>query len=269
MKRFSVVLGIAALVCLGFAAQSQAQSCSYKGTSYACDISCSNSPTQCAQIGKPFCDNNSDGFCTICGGTYNDVINGTSGRDLICGKSGDDDINGADGNDVLLGDGGNDEIDGENGDDFVDGGTGNEWIEGGPGDDELSGGNGMDYIFGEAGNDVVRGGDGPDYLFGGEGGAGLGDVLCGDAGADQLTVYSVMEGPYFDPITGWDFGNRPNHCLDGGADQQALQGGDCTYHRYAEWGNEDGTATYRNCANPSMGGGGGAYYNSSRSCNCQ
>ena len=96
---------------------------------------------------------------TRVGTALNDVINGTSGRDVIVALGGADTINGNGGDDVICG------LDGP---DTVDGGAGNDWIDGGASPDDLSGGNGDDFLDGGLQNDRLRGGSGSDTCVSGE-----------------------------------------------------------------------------------------------------
>ena len=96
---------------------------------------------------------------TRVGTALNDVINGTSGRDVIVGLGGADTINGNGGDDVICG------LDGP---DTVDGGAGNDWIDGGASPDDLSGGSGDDFLDGGPHNDSLRGDNGRDTCVSGE-----------------------------------------------------------------------------------------------------
>ncbi len=77
---------------------------------------------------------------TRIGNSFDNTINGTSGRDIINGMGGNDTINGLDGNDVICG---------------------------GSGNDTLNGGIGNDSLFGDAGLDTLNGGTGTDTCNGG------------------------------------------------------------------------------------------------------
>jgi Ca2+-binding RTX toxin-like protein len=77
---------------------------------------------------------------TRIGNSFDNTINGTSGRDIIHGLGGNDTIYGLGGDDVLCG---------------------------GAGDDTLSGGGGNDRLFGDAGRDKLNGGTGTDTCNGG------------------------------------------------------------------------------------------------------
>jgi hypothetical protein len=96
---------------------------------------------------------------TRIGTALNDVINGTTGRDVIVGLGGADTINGNGGDDVICG------LDGP---DTVDGGAGNDWIDGGASPDDLSGGAGDDFLDGGPQNDSLRGDNGRDICVSGE-----------------------------------------------------------------------------------------------------
>ena len=73
---------------------------------------------------------------TVVGTPGDDVLSGTSGRDVIVGLGGDDQISGGGGNDVICG---------------------------GDGDDKLVGAAGNDLVLGEAGNDKLVGTSGNDH----------------------------------------------------------------------------------------------------------
>jgi len=83
---------------------------------------------------------------TIVGTPGDDVISGTSGRDVIVGLGGNDVIRGGNGDDVICGGLGNDTIAGDNGDDVVLGGYGDDAVSGDNGSDRLIGGPGKDTL---------------------------------------------------------------------------------------------------------------------------
>lgn len=96
---------------------------------------------------------------------------------------GDDLIVGSSDRDIVNGNRGNDTIQGSGGDDYLRAGQENDWLEGNDGNDILNGNRGDDTVYGGAGDDLVRGGQGNDLLIGGDGD----DVLIGDFGTDTLT----------------------------------------------------------------------------------
>ncbi|KOR35301.1 hypothetical protein AM228_19310 [Planktothricoides sp. SR001] len=96
---------------------------------------------------------------------------------------GDDLIVGSSDRDIVNGNRGNDTIQGSGGDDYLRAGQDNDWLEGNDGNDILNGNRGDDTVYGGAGDDLVRGGQGNDLLIGGDGD----DVLIGDFGTDTLT----------------------------------------------------------------------------------
>ena len=109
-------------------------------------------PEQCAGF------ENKKNVTHIVGTPWEDILNGTGGKDVICGLEGDDILNGLRGKDVLVGGDGNDTLNG---------GPGKDSLFGGEGIDTLNGGNGKDKLFGESGGDSLAGGNGKDRLDGG------------------------------------------------------------------------------------------------------
>ncbi|MEL6235666.1 MAG: calcium-binding protein, partial [Pseudomonadota bacterium] len=85
-------------------------------------------------------------------------VDGGDGDDLIVGSSVRNILDGGLGNDRVLGAGGDDFIDGNEGDDVLFGNTDDDLIIGGLGDDVLYGGGGIDrFLFLEGdGNDIIR-----------------------------------------------------------------------------------------------------------------
>jgi hypothetical protein len=143
MRNIVLVLALGGLVALTSSAD--AASCSIRGTSRTCEITCAGT---CSGGNHAICDSNADGYCTLCGQSGTQTIFGTSGKDWICGKGGDDNLYGA-----PLGTSSSD-------DDVIAGDGGHDFIQGGSGDDELVGG---------SGDDVIRGGEGTNALLGGTG----------------------------------------------------------------------------------------------------
>jgi Ca2+-binding RTX toxin-like protein len=143
------------------------------------------------------------------GGTGNDTITVTSGRNVtINGEGGDDNLTGGPGFDTINGGVGADTLSGAGGNDGLDGGDENDWLVGGDGNDSLLGGAGTDLLQGATGNDTIEGGAGPDNYFGGDGDDLLrnsyhNDDLNGNAGTDTVD-YSLI-GASFDlgcvPVT--------------------------------------------------------------------
>jgi Ca2+-binding RTX toxin-like protein len=123
----------------------------------------------------------------VIGGSGNDVLIGTAGKDFVYGGAGNDRLSLLEGDDVGNGGSGNDMVAGDAGDDLVIGGLGN---------DELVGGRGKDILSGDAGTDELYGGADNDRLSGGR---GDGDVVVGGAG-DDIFKYSRGDGRdiYFD-----------------------------------------------------------------------
>jgi uncharacterized repeat protein (TIGR01451 family) len=84
-----------------------------------------------------------------------DAVRGLAGRDLICAGTGDDTVRGGAGNDKAFGAGGRDGIGGQSGDDVLKGNAGRDRLKGGRGDDTLRGGSGNDRCHGGAGDDTA------------------------------------------------------------------------------------------------------------------
>lgn len=94
---------------------------------------------------------------------------GTSGNDVIVGSSKRDIIYGGGGNDVICSLDGADIVYAGRGNDLVFGGNGPDRIFGQWGQDVLNGENGRDRLFGGRGNDTLNGGAAYDWLYGGRG----------------------------------------------------------------------------------------------------
>lgn len=104
---------------------------------------------------------------TIVGTAGDDVLRGTSGKDVIVGLAGDDLIYGLGGGDTICGGAGRDRIYGQAGKDTIIGAGSADRLYGGPGADIIKGDGGSDRIWGGHGNDVITGGTGFDRLLGG------------------------------------------------------------------------------------------------------
>jgi Ca2+-binding RTX toxin-like protein len=103
-----------------------------------------------------FCGKTIDKFDNVIDGTEGrDKLEGTALNDLIRGFSGDDAIEGSSGNDCLLGGAGNDKITGGAGNDMIDGGAGNDKIIGGAGNDVIDGKTGFDSCNGSSGTNII------------------------------------------------------------------------------------------------------------------
>ena len=109
--------------------------------------------------------------CTIVGTKRDDILRGTSGKDVICGYKGDD---------VIKARGGPDLVYGGSGKDRVRGGPGRDELQGEEGNDKLVGGADGDDLFGQLGNDRLLGGGWVDFLAGGYGN----DFMSGGPGGD-------------------------------------------------------------------------------------
>ena len=175
----------------------------------------------------------------IRGGDGDDVIFGLGGKDKLWGGDGNDTIDGGSvddkiwggsGNDLLIGGAGRDKIWGGSGDDTIDGGSGSDWLGGGSGDDvilgrdgndDISGGSGDDTISGGAGRDWLSGGSGDDFIFGGEGR----DKIWGGSGNDGIDAGSGddrVDGGSGDDLI---FGGAGRDNLRGGSGDDQLVGG--------------------------------------------
>lgn len=144
----------------------------------------------------------SESFNFVYGKGGDDILIGSSGREVLEGGSGDDSLSGRAGNDYLEGGLGNDDLYGGSGDDDLRGGEGNDHLWGGNGADYLQGGDGNDYINGGAGDDFIDAFSGNNYLVGGDGADvfELGiepsnndrDVILDfELGVDRLTIFGV------------------------------------------------------------------------------
>jgi Ca2+-binding RTX toxin-like protein len=112
-------------------------------------------------------------FCI--GTDESDTLNGSEVRDKIFGLAGNDKLYGNDGNDTLRG---------GDGHDTMEGGAGHDNLKGQVlGNDRLIGGPSPDYLNDEVGRNRMYGGDANDTLY------GIGDVLSGGPGDDQIFLY--------------------------------------------------------------------------------
>lgn len=79
-------------------------------------------------------------------------------------------VHGGSGDDTLVGSGGRNTLHGNAGNDELFGGNNADWLHGGDGDDYLQGDPGANLLFGEAGNDILVGSlQGIEKFFGGDG----------------------------------------------------------------------------------------------------
>ncbi|RLJ41690.1 Ca2+-binding RTX toxin-like protein [Litoreibacter meonggei] len=160
---------------------------------------------------------------TIDGGLDNDTIDGGTGDDRIVGGEGSDVINAGDGDDIVYagidpalglpdnldiadvdgdlvtnngmdvvnGGDGNDTIFGADDDDILNGDAGDDYIDGGVDDDTITGGTGNDTIIGGQGADTISGGDDRDTFIIGSAEDGIGDVIDGGTGGDDVDVLNL------------------------------------------------------------------------------
>ncbi len=108
----------------------------------------------------------------------------TEGDDVIVGTSGRDIINAGGGNDIVCGLGDDDSIFGGAGNDLLVGGPGRDIIAGSLGDDTLHGGRGRDLLIGGPGLDIIKAGRGGDWC------TDEGDL----AGCEDIVPGAVDEG---------------------------------------------------------------------------
>jgi peptidyl-prolyl cis-trans isomerase B (cyclophilin B) len=101
----------------------------------------------------------------VTGSSIKDVINGNQGNDTLSGEEGDDYFRGGKDDDSLSGGVGNDLLSGNQGNDTVDGGIGDDFLRGGRGNDVLTGGDGNDILIGDLGSDTLTGGGGADSFI--------------------------------------------------------------------------------------------------------
>lgn len=141
-------------------------------------------------------------------------------RATIVGTSGDDVLNGTSRRDVIVGRGGDDVIKGRGRADLICGGKGDDTIRGGDGIDLAFGGGGNDEIYGQAGsfnqavpgpgNDFVNGGPslGDEVIYLDAGGPIVGDLGAGTVtghGTDELAgVEWLIGSEHDDTLTGSD-----------------------------------------------------------------
>lgn len=78
---------------------------------------------------------------------FDNIIDGTPGKDVLTGKRSDDLIAGFGGNDILIGGAGDDLLNGGSSKDVLRGGKGNDLLDGGAGNDKLFGGEGADQFL--------------------------------------------------------------------------------------------------------------------------
>lgn len=91
----------------------------------------------------------------VIGGSYGDVITGSSGRNVLRGGAGNDRIRSGGGADAIVGSDGSDTMWGGDGNDDVSGGTGNDDLYGEAGNDDLDGGPGVNTCNGGSGDDTL------------------------------------------------------------------------------------------------------------------
>jgi uncharacterized repeat protein (TIGR01451 family) len=109
------------------------------------------------------------GAPTISGTAGDDVITGTSRKDVIVTFAGNDVVFGGGGGDLICTDGGADRAFGQDGNDTVIAGAGPDLANGGKGGDVLKGKAGRDVLKGKSGNDFLNGGRNRDRCKGGSG----------------------------------------------------------------------------------------------------
>ncbi len=173
----------------------------------------------------------------VMSGAGDDVIYGSSLRNILEGGNGDDRLYGRDGRDNLEGGNGDDRLFGGRDRDTLNGGNGNDLLRGGQGLDTLLGGKGTDtadYLYSNANwtisltfGTATNGGSDTDVLSGIENvrlgaghdtvrGNGTSNLLDGGGGSDSLTG-----------LAGNDIllGDTGNDVLNGGTGNDILAGG--------------------------------------------
>lgn len=119
----------------------------------------------------------------------NEIITGSSFRDLIAAGLNDDVVFAGSGNDAVWGGDGKDILYGERHKDLLEGGSERDIIYGGGGRDVIHGDQGNDLLFGGKGSDFIYGGDGNDEIIGGK----RNDKLFGGGGSDTF-IFKKNDG---------------------------------------------------------------------------
>ncbi|MEM8616482.1 MAG: hypothetical protein AAGF20_06055 [Pseudomonadota bacterium] len=191
----------------------------------------------------------------ITGSSIRDVIRAGDGNDRLDGSAGNDLLEGGDGNDVFIAGAGADHHSGGNGTDRVDytadttglvidmvngaNGTGLaagdtfariQRIDAGSGNDTIEGNAAGTRLFGHDGDDILNGNDGADRLFGGSGadtlnGGNQRDVLRGGDDNDLLDGGDANDQLFGDDGDDELIGGAGNDVLVGGAGADILNGG--------------------------------------------
>ena len=130
------------------------------------------------------------GDVTIDGGSGNDVLWSSSGKDVLRGGSGNDNMDGGAGNDYLDGGSGNDKLNGGSGVDVLQGGSGKDTLKDTSGNGVLDGGSDNDSLTDGSGNSMLIGGKGNDHLYLGGGY----DVIAFNRGDGRDVVSSGKSG---------------------------------------------------------------------------
>lgn len=257
---------LAALAAVLAASYAHADTCGIDGTSRTCEVVCNETqpggatPCVSSMPTHAQCDQDNDGWCTICGqaGSHDydpntpsilnrsNRIQGTDGPDWICGKNGEDEIDGNEGDDVIDAGGDNDDVDGGDGDDVIYGNSDDDDLDGQAGNDWIDGGNGDDTIHDDEGGNILIGGSGTDTITVTGTGAthdALGNVLCGGTGPDTLSASS-----------------EAHVCFEGGTNSGGSDS--CTYTRPGSPDSQD-VATQLDCETTS-----GPFEADTRSCGC-
>ncbi len=145
---------------------------------------------------------------TFAGGPSRMHFTGTSKRDVIWGFN--------EGGDILLGGGGNDQLDGNGG---------NDWIDGGPGADTMTDGTGNDtYIVDDAGDQVIA--QGGEYWWVNGDDTVLSSVnFTLPFGIENLQLAGSAISGTGSFLANNITGNNRNNILNGGWDNDSLNGG--------------------------------------------
>ena len=148
----------------------------------------------------------------LAGNELNNLIVGSSGKNLLDGYGGNDTINGGAGDDSLWGWDGDDTLNGGAGNDEMVGSTGNDVLNGGTGDDSMDGGDGNDTYYVDSASDTISEffGGGTDFVH-----VSVASYTLG-ANVDNATLH----------VTGSLTGNALANSITGTSGSDTLDGDD-------------------------------------------